>query len=124
MLFYGIRWPGVLTGMIVYCAMFALARQEATDESGGASAYQAGLLLFMLPGILMALINRQAPLSQALMVALVATPCCVMLTFSSLFETHAVLQELAWLASAIFWCGFGALLVMLWRMLCAGRAAR
>ena len=56
--------------------------------------------------------------------ALAATPCCLLIGFSHAFISQSLLQELAWLTSAIFWCGFGALLVMLWRTLTASRTTR
>ena len=123
MLLYGVRWPGVMICMTLYCATFLLARYSGEDTSGYSSE-QTGLLLFMLPGLGAALINRRTPLSHALLAALAATPCCLLIGFSHAFISQSLLQELAWLTSAIFWCGFGALLVMLWRTLAASRTTR
>ena len=123
MLLYGVRWPGVMICMTLYCATFLLARYSGEDTSGYSSE-QTGLLLFMLPGLVAALINRLTPLSHALLAALAATPCCLLIGFSHAFISQSLLQELAWLTSAIFWCGFGALLVMLWRTLAASRTTR
>ena len=48
MLLYGVRWPGVMICMTLYCATFLLARYSGEDTSGYSSE-QTGLLLFMLP---------------------------------------------------------------------------
>lgn len=124
MLLYGVRWPGVLMCMSLYCATFFLTRYGVAEDAPGQTSEQTGLLLFMLPGLVAALINRRTPLSHALLAALAATPCCLLIGFSHAFISQSLLQELAWLTSAIFWCGFGALLVMLWRTLTASRTTR
>ena len=124
MLLYSVRWPGVIICMTIYCATFFLARHGGADDASGHSSEQTGLLLFMLPGLVAALINRHTPLAQALLAAVAATPCCLLLGISEAFISNSLLQELAWLTSAIFWCGFGALLVMLWRTLAPSRITR
>lgn len=124
MLLYGVRWPGVLMCMSLYCATFFLTRYGVAEDAPGQTSEQTGLLLFMLPGLIAGLINRNTPLSLALLAALAATPCCLLLGFSSAVMRFSPLQELAWMTSAIFWCGFGALLVMLWRTLAASRITR
>ncbi|QHM70427.1 inner membrane protein YbjM [Mixta intestinalis] len=124
MLWYSVRWPGVMLCTTLYCATFMLARYSGGEEASGHSSEQTGLLLFMLPGLIAALINRRTPLMHALLAALAATPCCLMIGFSRAFISQSLLQELAWLTSAVFWCGSGALLVMLWRALAASRLTR
>ena len=94
MLLYGVRWPGVMICMTLYCATFLLARYSGEDTSGYSSE-QTGLLLFMLPGPVAALINRRTPLSHALLAALAATPCCLLIGFSHAFISQSLLQELA-----------------------------
>lgn len=124
MLLYSVRWPGVMIGMTLYCVTFFLARYSGPEAISGQNSEQTGLLLFMLPGILSALINRQMPLVQALLTAIAATPCCLLIDINGVVMPFTPWQEVAWLTSAIFWCGFGALLVMLWRTLAASRTVR
>jgi hypothetical protein len=124
MLLYSVRWPGVVICMTLYCATFFLARHGGAEDAPGHSSEQTELLLFMLPGLVAGFINRHTPLALALLAAIAATPCCLLIGISESFISTSLLQELAWLTSAIFWCGFGALLVMLWRALTASRIPR
>ncbi|MDR7341752.1 hypothetical protein J2X14_000140 [Pantoea alhagi] len=124
MLLYSVRWPGVMICMTLYCVTFFLARYSGAEAVSGQNSEQTGLLLFMVPGIISALINRQTPLVQALLSAVAATPCCLLIDINGVVMPFTPWQEVAWLTSAIFWCGFGALLVMLWRTLAASRTAR
>ncbi|GLR09900.1 hypothetical protein COO59_01840 [Mixta theicola] len=124
MLLYSVRWPGVVFCMTLYCATFFLTRYGGAEDAPGNTSEQTGLLLFMLPGLVAALINRYTPLAQALLAAVAATPCCLLIGMSGGLISSAPLQELAWMTSAIFWCGFGALLVMLWRTLAASHITR
>ncbi|URQ62006.1 inner membrane protein YbjM [Pantoea alhagi] len=124
MLLYSVRWPGVVICMTLYCATFFVTRYGGAEETPGQTSEQTGLLLFMLPGLIAAMINRHTPLAQALMAAVAATPFCMLMGISGTFMPFPPLQELAWMTSAIFWCGFGALLVMLWRTLAASRITR
>lgn len=124
MLLYSVRWPGVMIGMTLYCATFFLTRHGGAEDAPGHSSEQTGLLLFMLPGMLAALMNRQTPLAQALLTAVAATPFCFLIGVSEAIISPSLLQELAWLTSAVFWCGLGALLVMLWRMLATSHQPR
>ena len=124
MLLYGVRWPGVMMCMTLYCATFFLTRYGGAEDAPGHSSEQTGLLLFILPGMLAALINRHTPLAQALLTAIAATPCCLLIGVSAGFISSSLLQELAWFTSAVFWCGLGALLIMLWRILAASHLPR
>ncbi|KOC92802.1 inner membrane protein YbjM [Winslowiella iniecta] len=121
MLLQGVRLPGVMTCIMLYCAVFIIARFGMVIESSGETQVQPGLLLFIFPGVLAGLTSREAPLGVALCGAVVATPLCLLLLHTHFILQSGFWQEFAWHASALFWCGSGALVVMLWRAMFSPR---
>ncbi|MFS2223414.1 inner membrane protein YbjM [Pantoea sp. B65] len=101
--------------MMLFCAVFIIVRFGITIDRPGEPRVQPGLLLFIIPGVLAGLTAREAPLVVALGGALLAIPICLLLSFSHFVVDSGFWQELAWYASALFWCGSGALVIMLWR---------
>jgi len=121
MLLQGVRLSGVMMCIMLYCAVFIIARYSMAIESPGETHVQPGLLLFIFPGVLAGLYSKEAPLSVALCGAILATPICLLLLHSR-FVVHAGFwQEFAWYASALFWCGSGTLVVMLCRAIGGSR---
>ncbi|RWR02070.1 hypothetical protein ED28_10590 [[Pantoea] beijingensis] len=115
MLLQGIRLPGLMSCMMFYWLVYIAAHSTVATFSDETSQSQPGLLLFILPGIGTALFNRKGALGTSLLGALLATPLCL-LTFSAcLTHYHGFWQELAYHISATFWCGSGAVGVLLWR---------
>lgn len=119
--FKGISWSGVVTCFSLYCIVFLAVRYEMEMESAAHTQSRLGLLMFTLPGAIAALNVRRTPLIVAILGALLATPACMVLLHLHFFSGIALMQEMAFMTSAIFWCGSGALGVMLWRMLLTGR---
>ena len=115
MLLQGVRLSGVMTCLLLFCAVFIIVRYGIAIDRPGEGRVQPGLLLFVAPGVLSGLTSRQAPLSVALFGALLAIPACLLLSYSRFVAGAGFWQELAWYASALFWCGSGALVLMLWR---------
>jgi len=70
---------------------------------------ELGLLLFTLPGIVGGLIARRRKAIVPLFGAVLAAPFCYMLIYLHLASSQSNWQVIAWLFSAIFWCGMGGL---------------
>lgn len=121
MLLQGVRFSGVLTCMLLYCAVFIIVRYGIAINNPAETQIQPGLLLFIVPGVLAGVASREAPLSVAMLGALLATPVCLLLLQLRFATSSGFWQEFAWYASALFWCGSGALAVMLWRAICSSR---
>ncbi|MBP2170566.1 hypothetical protein J2125_003758 [Erwinia toletana] len=121
MLLQGVRLSGVLTCVMLFCAVFIIVRFGMAVDSPGEIRVQPGMLLFILPGVLAGVTAREAPLSVALGGALLSIPLCLLLSHTRFIVAASFWQELAWYASALFWCGSGALVVMLWRAMFGSR---
>lgn len=117
MFFKGVSRPAVIACAIFYGVVFVTLRYPLTSEHMPRQHGQLGMLLFMLPGVLSALTSRQSPLSVALFGPLLATPFCLLVMVMGLLVSHNLWQEFAFGVSGIFWCGLGALGVMLGRTL-------
>ncbi|MEM6159865.1 inner membrane protein YbjM [Erwinia sp. P6884] len=120
-MFRDISWAGVVTCFTLYCIVFLAVRYEMEMENVSHTQSRLGLLMFTLPGAIAALNVRRWPLGVALLGALLATPLCLLLIRLHFFSSSVLMQELAFMTSAVFWCGSGALGVMLCRMLLPAR---
>lgn len=112
------RWTSALVGVALYSLVFIFAhRYWITGETSPGG--QPELLMFVLPGLVMALLHADTPLRSTLLMALWGTLLASLLLNSALMlQTHLLLLSL-WSLSAIFWAGCGALLVRLLRILLA-----
>lgn len=111
----GIRWPGLIACSVLYGAIYIAVRYPLPADYVGHA--QLGLLLFVLPGALAALTSKEAPLTAMVVAIALASPPCLLLMQSDRFNSLGLGQEIAFITSAVFWCGSGTLLVMLWRTL-------
>lgn len=111
-------WRGVILCCLLYCLVFLAVRYEMIIDNPLYNEPRLGLLCFIIPGLVAGIVSRDAPLTLALTGALLATPFALLLLNLSYFATRdSFFQEVAFVASAVFWCGLGGLLVMLWRAL-------
>jgi len=110
-------WTSVAFSFVLYSIVFLAVRYGMVIEGSAWAQARPGLLMFTLPGGVAALISKEHPLSVALLGALLATPFCLIFLHYYSLHYHAPFQELAFDTSAIFWCGSGALIVMLCRTL-------
>jgi len=117
MVFKGMTWTGVIVCFVLYCLVFVAVRFEMNVDTTLHSEPRLGLLIFILPGAIAALTSKEAPLTVALAGAFLATPVMLLAMHFSLAAHGSLLQELAFTTSAAFWCGSGALVVMLSRSL-------
>ena len=72
-----------------------------------------GLLLFLLPGMLTAMIARESPIFSSFVGGLTSIPLCFLLRWVFFPRLRPLVQEIAYATSAIFWCVLGAMLVQL-----------
>ncbi|WLS77640.1 inner membrane protein YbjM [Erwinia pyri] len=117
MVFKGMTWTGVIVCFVLYCLVFVAVRFEMNVETLIHSEPRLGLLIFVVPGAIAALTSKEAPLTVALAGAFLATPVVLIALHFSLAARGSLLQEFAFTTSAAFWCGSGALVVMLSRTL-------
>ena len=115
MVFKGVSWTGIISCFVLYCLVFVAVLYEMNMDSIMQTKLRPGLLIFVMPGAIAAMTSREAPLTVALSGALLATPFFMLVLHYSLPEHTSLLQELAFITSAVFWCGSGALVVMLLR---------
>ncbi|NIF22884.1 inner membrane protein YbjM [Candidatus Pantoea multigeneris] len=102
-------------GAIFYTLVFICAHHfwlSGANALGG----QPELLLFLLPGMLIALLQPERALQMTSVSALSGTLLAMVLLNTTLFN-HASLGLIsAWALSAVFWAGCGALLLRLVRI--------
>jgi len=110
-----LRWTSATLGVALYCLVFIYAHRYwlvGNAPLGG----QPELLLFLLPGAVMALLHAQSPLKSTLLMALWGTLLGVLLLNTTLLAHTNWLTLSVWSLSALFWAGSGALLVRLVRI--------
>lgn len=117
MMFKGISWTHLVFSFVLYSIVFMAVRYDMVAEGSAWIQARPGLLMFTVPGAVAALTSKDSPLTVALLGAIVATPICLGILHVYSMHYASFLQELAFDTSAIFWCGSGALLVMLGRTL-------
>ncbi|MGV3345080.1 inner membrane protein YbjM [Enterobacteriaceae bacterium LUAb1] len=105
----------LFSGALAYAGVFVFICYKIVIDGDVAATTRLNVLLFMLPGILVALTSREKTLVTAFFSSLIAIPFCLAMTHLPLFNGHLLWQEIAWLFSTIFWCVMGALMIMLWR---------
>lgn len=117
------RWPASVLGVMLYTLVFILAHHFWSAAATQAVRGQPELLLFLLPGIVMALLQPDSPLIGTLWIALGGTLLGMMWVWLVMPMTHSLLLVTAWSLSALFWAGCGALLVRLLRIMLAMRTS-
>ena len=110
-----LRWTSATLGVALYSLVFIYAHRYwlvGNAPLGG----QPELLLFLLPGAVMALLHAASPLKSTLLMARWGTLLGVLLLNNSLLAHTSWLTLSVWSLSALFWAGSGALLVRLARI--------
>lgn len=111
-------WTTRLCGVGLYSLVFVVTCHFW--QTGAAPLRgQPELLLFMLPGIVMALMQVESPLKSTLLMALWGTLVAALLLNNTLLAHASGLFVVAWSVSAMFWAGCGALLVRLMQIVLA-----
>lgn len=70
---------------------------------------QPGLLLFVIPGAVSVCGAKHHRVTPSFIGALLALPVCLALMELWFISSRSFWQQLAWLSSGLFWCGFGAM---------------
>lgn len=109
------NWSGVIACSSLYGLLFLIIRYLIAMDR--LDHVQFGLLLFLIPGALAALMSKDAPLSVLLLSILLASPPCLALMQLSTFKSMGLGQEVALITSAVFWCASGTIALMLIRTL-------
>ena len=91
---------------IAVCLLLVINMNRALPVSGNP---ELCLLLFTFPGIVGGLIARRRKAIVPLFGAVLAAPFCYVLIYLHLASSQSNWQVIAWLFSAIFWCGMGGL---------------
>ncbi|MEB5970722.1 inner membrane protein YbjM [Pantoea dispersa] len=117
------RWPASVLGVMLYTLVFIFAHHFWSAATAQAVRGQPELLLFLLPGIVMALLQPDSPLIGTLWIALGGTLLGMTWVWLVMPMTHSWLLVTAWSLSALFWAGCGALLVRLLRIMLAMRTS-
>jgi len=115
-------WAASVLGVMLYTLVFIYAHHFWAASAEQAVRGQPELLLFLLPGMLMALIQPERPLIGTLWIALGGTLLGWVWIMLALTLAHSWLLMVAWSLSALFWAGCGALIVRLLRIMLAMRA--
>ncbi|AER33337.1 hypothetical protein ACVWWU_001923 [Pantoea sp. PA1] len=113
-------WATCVSGGVFYCVVFMFTQDFRLSGTQTLHS-QPELLLFLLPGAVMALMQREAPLKSTLVMAFTGTVLAALL-LHSVFAGSASWNYIAvWSMSGMFWAGCGALLVRLLRLIAASK---
>ncbi|WP_342321362.1 inner membrane protein YbjM [Kosakonia sp. BYX6] len=102
-------WVGVICCSLLFiavCLFLVINMKDALPASGDP---EFGLLLFVVPGVIAGLVARRRRAIVSVIGAALAAPICYLLIHLMLSPVRSFWQEVAWLFSAIFWCGMGGL---------------
>ncbi len=117
MVFKGMSWTNLVFSLVLFSIVFLAVRYDMVAEGSGYVQARPGLLMFTIPGAIAALTSKESPLTVALLGALLAMPVCLLILHLYNMHYPGFFMELAFDTSAIFWCGSGALGIMLCRTL-------
>ncbi|MGL9724656.1 inner membrane protein YbjM [Sodalis praecaptivus] len=100
---------GIAVSSLVFVLIFISQKTALLSLAAEGHGGQFGLLLFMLPGILGALLAGNNKLVYPSLGALLAAAVCWLLFNIGVTTGYSLWHQLTYLLSAVFWCGFGAL---------------
>lgn len=104
-------WAGETCCFILFLTLCIILVLNMKCSAVTAGAPDIGLLFFTLPGAISSYVSRPSRVLRPLLGAVVAAMCSLLLIRLFLNTPRSFWQELAWLFSAVFWCGMGALFV-------------
>ncbi|WP_338020026.1 inner membrane protein YbjM [Rahnella perminowiae] len=109
-------WRNVFAAVIcciIFLIIFILLKNGWVIVISVAPGPEYGLLLFLLPGVITALISRDSAIFSSFIGGLASIPVCFLVRMAFYPRVRPLFQELAYATSAIFWCVLGAMLVQL-----------
>src|SRR5471030_41670 len=102
---------------VLFVVIFVLLKTELVVVRTLPYGPEYGLLLFIFPGIITAHLIRHSPVFYAFLGAILGIPVCYMICMLYFVLVRSLVQEMAYVGSAVFWCVMGALLYLLIRTL-------
>ncbi|HEY0210999.1 inner membrane protein YbjM [Acerihabitans sp.] len=103
------HWAGTISSAVLFGVIFASQLSGFTVMKSGNHGAALGLLLFLLPGVVGSLLLHENKIINPILGALIASPFCLLLFFLSHGASISLWYQLAYMLSAVFWCGCGAL---------------
>ena len=104
-------WVGTACCFILFITLCLILLLNMNNTSPAAGNPEFGLLFFALPGAVAGFVSRPSRVLRPLLGAVMAAGFSLLLTRFFSISPRSFWQELAWLLSAVFWCGMGAFLV-------------
>lgn len=102
-------WVGAVCCFVLFVVVCLFLTMNVKGAFRAAGHPEIGLLFFTLPGAVASFCSHRREVIKPLLGAMLAAPCCLLLTRLFFTPTRSLWQELAWLFSAVFWCALGAL---------------
>lgn len=103
------RWAGTISSAVLFAVVFASQFGGLSVMKTGHQGSAFGLLLFLLPGIIGCLLSSVNKVVSPIFGALIAAPLCLLLFYLEHGLSISIGYQLAYVLSAVFWCGCGAL---------------
>ena len=103
------RWAGTIYSFVLFIAAFIIHNVCLSTSAPATGNMDLGMLFFILPGIVASLLSRRSRFFKPLLGAILATPVCLAAMKVWSASNTGVVQEMAWLFSAVFWSALGAL---------------
>ena len=107
----GHSWAGTVCCFVLFITLCLILLLNMNSTSLVPGDPEFGLLFFTLPGVVAGFISRPSRVLRPLLGAVLAACLSLALTRFFLISPRSFWQELAWLFSAVFWCGLGALFI-------------
>ena len=102
-------WVGAVCCFVLFVVVCFFLTMNMKGAFRAAGHPEIGLLFFTLPGAVASFCSHRREVIKPLLGAMLAAPCCLLLTRLFFTPTRSLWQEMAWLFSAVFWCALGAL---------------
>ena len=102
-------WVGAVCCFVLFMVVCLFLTMNMKGALRAAGHPEIGLLFFTLPGAVASFCSHRREVIKPLLGAMLAAPCCLLLTRRYFTPTRSLWQEMAWLFSAVFWCALGAL---------------
>lgn len=102
-------WVGAVCCFVLFVVVCLFLTMNMKGAFRAAGHPEMGLLFFTLPGAVASFCSHRREVIKPLLGAMLAAPCCLLLTRLFFTSTRSLWQEMAWLFSAVFWCALGAL---------------
>lgn len=102
-------WVGAVCCFVLFVVVCLFLTMNMKGAFRAAGHPEIGLLFFTLPGAVASFCSHRREVIKPLLGAMLAAPCCLLLTRLFFTPTRSLWQEMAWLFSAVFWCALGAL---------------